>query len=172
MQAAIRKVDSFMALCCSPFSFGHCIFCSSKSYDFWLPLWYLQPFLRYTASDYLFGIFNLFLDIRPLIISLVSSNFSKTYSLLLPLWYIQPFLRHTASCYLFPLFNHFLDIRLWLPLWYLQTFLRHTASYYLFWRDTVSAGRRHTNGYELCPSSSRFIFILIWVGVSSKACKR
>jgi hypothetical protein len=27
-------------------------------------------------------------------------------------------------------------------------------------------------GYELCPSSSRFIFILIWVGVSSKACKR
>jgi predicted PurR-regulated permease PerM len=32
---------------------------------------------------------------------------------------------------------------------------------------TVSAGRRQTNGYELCPSSSRFIFILIWVGVSS-----
>ena len=26
---------------------------------------------------------------------------------------------------------------------------------------TVSAGRRHTNGYELCPSSNRFIFILI-----------
>ena len=32
---------------------------------------------------------------------------------------------------------------------------------------TVSAGRRQTNGYELCPSSSRFSFILIWVGVSS-----
>ena len=31
----------------------------------------------------------------------------------------------------------------------------------LLWRDTVSAGRRHTNGYELCPSSSRFIFILV-----------
>jgi hypothetical protein len=31
----------------------------------------------------------------------------------------------------------------------------------LLWRDTVSAGRRHTNGYELCPSSSRFIFILL-----------
>ena len=31
----------------------------------------------------------------------------------------------------------------------------------LLWRDTVSAGRRHTNGYELCPCSSRFIFILI-----------
>jgi hypothetical protein len=38
--------------------------------------------------------------------------------------------------------------------------------------DTVSAGRRHTNGYELCPSSSRFIFILILVGVSSKVCRR
>ena len=42
----------------------------------------------------------------------------------------------------------------------------------LLWWDTVSAGRRHTNGYELCPSSNRFIFILIWVGVSLKACKR
>jgi hypothetical protein len=29
------------------------------------------------------------------------------------------------------------------------------------WRGTVSAGRRHTNGYELCSSSSRFICILI-----------
>ena len=26
----------------------------------------------------------------------------------------------------------------------------------LLWRDTVPAGRRHTNGYELCPSSKRF----------------
>jgi hypothetical protein len=31
----------------------------------------------------------------------------------------------------------------------------------LLWRDTVSAGRQHTNGYELCPSSSRFILLLI-----------
>ena len=29
------------------------------------------------------------------------------------------------------------------------------------WGDTVSAGRRHTNGYESCPSSSRFICILM-----------
>ena len=41
-----------------------------------------------------------------------------------------------------------------------------------FGGGTVPAGRRHTNGYELCPSSSRFIFILIWVGVSSKSGKR
>ena len=52
----------------------------------------------------------------------------------------------------------------------LEFLIDNTVS--LLWRDTVSAGRRHTNGYELCPSSSRFIFILIWVGVSSKACKR
>jgi hypothetical protein len=37
---------------------------------------------------------------------------------------------------------------------------------------SFSVGRRHTNGYEFCLSSSRFISILIWVGVSWKACKR
>jgi hypothetical protein len=41
-----------------------------------------------------------------------------------------------------------------------------------WWRIPVSAGRRHTSGYDLCPSTSRFIFKLICVGVSSKACKR
>jgi hypothetical protein len=40
----------------------------------------------------------------------------------------------------------------------------------LFVSDLVSAGRRHTNGDELCPFSSRFIFMLIRVGVSSNAC--
>ena len=88
--------------------------------------------LRVTTSDYLFGIFKLFLDIRSLITSLVSSNCSQTYGLWLSLWFLQTFLRHTASDYLFGIFKHFLDIRLWLPLWYLQTFLRHTASDYFF----------------------------------------
>ena len=32
-------------LSCCPFSFGHCVFCSSSIYGFWLPLWYLQTFL-------------------------------------------------------------------------------------------------------------------------------
>jgi hypothetical protein len=46
--------------------FGHCVVCSSSIYGFWLPpfgifrilitLWYL----RYTDSDYPFGIFKLF----------------------------------------------------------------------------------------------------------------
>ena len=39
-------------------------------YGFWLPLWYL----KFTDSDYLFGI----LDLQILITSLVSSNFSYT----------------------------------------------------------------------------------------------
>ena len=46
------------------FSLGHCIFCPSSIYGFWLPLWYL----RFTISDYLFGI----LDLRFLTTSLVS----------------------------------------------------------------------------------------------------
>ena len=42
---------------------------------------------------------------------------------------------------------------------------------YLSPLEGVSAGRRHPNGYELCPSSSRFIFILMsWSFL--KACKR
>jgi hypothetical protein len=52
------------------FSFGHCVVCPSSIHGFWLPLWYLQTFilaivlsvlLRFTASDYPSGIYNLFL---------------------------------------------------------------------------------------------------------------
>ena len=55
-------------------SFGHCVVCSSLIYGFWLPLWYLlaivlSVLLRYTDSDYPFGIFwplccLFFFDIR------------------------------------------------------------------------------------------------------------
>jgi hypothetical protein len=43
-------------------SFVHCVVCSSSIYGFWLPLWYLLSIvlsvrLRYTDSDYPFGIF-------------------------------------------------------------------------------------------------------------------
>jgi hypothetical protein len=47
----------------TPFvSFDHCVVCSSLIYRFWLPLWYLltivlSVLLRYTDSDYPFGIF-------------------------------------------------------------------------------------------------------------------
>jgi hypothetical protein len=30
-----------------PFSFGHCVVCSSSIYGLWLPLWYLQTFLAH-----------------------------------------------------------------------------------------------------------------------------
>ena len=38
------------------FYFAHYFVCPSSIYGFWLPLWYL----RFTASDYPFGIFKLF----------------------------------------------------------------------------------------------------------------
>jgi hypothetical protein len=64
-------------------SFVHCIVYPSI-YSFWLPRWHLLPIalsiLRFTASDYLFGIFCplhcLSFDLQLLITSLASSNFS------------------------------------------------------------------------------------------------
>jgi hypothetical protein len=35
--------DRCLSFC--PFSFGHCVVCSSSIYGFWLPLWYLQTLL-------------------------------------------------------------------------------------------------------------------------------
>ena len=46
-----------------PFSFRHCIVCLSSIYCFRLPLWYL----RFTASDFPFGILDLLLQIAPLV---------------------------------------------------------------------------------------------------------
>jgi hypothetical protein len=101
------------------FLFGHCIVCP-LIYGFLLPLWYL----RFMASYYPFGIFDLRLLITPLV--------SLIYGFLLPLWYLW----FTASYYLFGM----LDLRLLitslvslisgflLPLWYLW----FTASYYPF----------------------------------------
>jgi hypothetical protein len=36
-------VDRCLFFC--TFSFGHCVFCSSSIYGFWLPLWYLHTLL-------------------------------------------------------------------------------------------------------------------------------
>ena len=46
-------VDCCLSFC--PFSFGHCVVCSSSIYGFWLPLWYLQAFLRYVCGRYLYN---------------------------------------------------------------------------------------------------------------------
>jgi hypothetical protein len=84
-------------------SFGHCVVSSSSIYRFWLPLWYLlaivlSVLLRYTDSDYPFGIFwplccQFFFDIRIQITPLVSFGHcvvcpSLIYRFWLPLWYI------------------------------------------------------------------------------------
>ena len=107
LSVLLRYTDSdypfgiFWPLCCLFFFdirilitplFGHCVVCSSSIYGFWLPLWYLlvivlSLLLRYTDSDYPFGIFwslcCLFFDIRILITPLVSSNSSSYYNNLL-----------------------------------------------------------------------------------------
>ena len=75
------------------FSFDHCVICP-PIYGFWLPLWYL----RFTDSDYPFGI----LDLQILITPLVSFDHcaicpSPIYEFWLPLWY----LRFTDSDYPF-----------------------------------------------------------------------
>ena len=65
-------------LSCCPFSFGHCVVCSSSIYGFWLPLWYLQTLFyrtteRQKSTTYvklccvLFSVFksiNLFLECK------------------------------------------------------------------------------------------------------------
>jgi hypothetical protein len=81
-------------------SFGHCIVCPAI-YHFWLPLWYLLAtvlsVLRFTTSDYPFGIFwplhCLSCDLPLLITPLVSFGHCivcpATYHFWLPLWYLQ-----------------------------------------------------------------------------------
>ena len=41
-------VDRCLSFC--PFSFGHCVVCSSSIYGFWLPFWYLQALLILTVK--------------------------------------------------------------------------------------------------------------------------
>ena len=126
---------AFWPLCCVTFfdlqimitslvSFGHCVVCSSLIYWFWLPLWYLlaivlSDLLRFTDSDYLFGIFwplccLTFFDLQILITPLLSFGHcvvcpSSIYRLWLPLWYLlaivlSDLLRFTDYDYLFGIF--------------------------------------------------------------------
>jgi len=94
----------FLYLC--PFSFGHCIVCSSSLHGFWLPLWYLQTFLvslffffwpLYCLSSF---------TSRLLIAPLVSSNFSCAFVLCL-LTIVLSVLHFTASDYPFGIFKLF-----------------------------------------------------------------
>ena len=103
-------VDRCLSFC--PVSFGHCAVCPSSIYGFWLPLWYL----RYTDSDYPFGILGIRILITPLVYLI--------HVLWLPLWYLW-----SMSCdYTFGILDLCLVITplisliyvLWLPLWYLR----------------------------------------------------
>ena len=105
-------------------SFGHCVVCYSLIYWFWLPIWYLlaimlSDLLRFTDSDYTFGIFwslccLTFFDLQILITSLVSFGHcavspSSNYRFWLPLWYLLAILMSdllwfTDSDYLFGIF--------------------------------------------------------------------
>jgi hypothetical protein len=120
LSVLLRYTDSnypfgiFWPLCCQFFfdililitplvSCGHCVVSSSSIYRFWLPLWYLvaivlSVLLRYTDSDYPFGILwplwcQFFFDIQILITPLVSFGHcvvssSSIYGFWLPLWYL------------------------------------------------------------------------------------
>ena len=118
-------------------SFGHCVVSCSSIYRFWLPLWYLlaivlSVLLRYTDSDYPFGIFwpsrcQFFFDILILITPLVSFGHrvvssSSIYGFWLPFLYLLAIvfsilLRYTDSDYPFGIFwplccQFFFDIRI------------------------------------------------------------
>jgi hypothetical protein len=65
-------------------SFCHCIVCSSLIYGFWWPLWYLfaivlSVLFRFTASDYPFGIFKLFLMLYPIVLFLLQIHIYHVY---------------------------------------------------------------------------------------------
>jgi hypothetical protein len=156
-------------------SCGHCVVCLSI-YGFWLLLWYLVVIvlsvLRFTASDYSFGILwslcCLSFDLRLLITPLVSFDHCafchSIYGFWLLLWYllviVLSVIRFTASDYSFGIFWSLcflsFDLRLlitplasfdhcvfchsiygfWLLLWYLVVIvlsvIRFTASDYSF----------------------------------------
>ena len=141
-------------------SFGHCIVCPAI-YHFWLLLWYLLAIvlsvLRFTTSDYPFGIFwplyCLSGDLPPLITPLVSFGHCIVcpviYHFWLPLWYLLAIvlyvLRFTTSDYSFGIFRPFYCLSViyhfWLPLWYHLTivfsvlwFTTSDYSFGIFWQ--------------------------------------
>ena len=152
-------------------SYGHCIFCPSSIYDFWLPLWYLVAIAlsvlpRFTTSDYPFGIlwplyFRSFLDLRFLITPLVSCGHcivcpSSINDFWLPLWYhvvivLSVLPRFTISDYpfgvLWPLYClSLLDLRLLIT-------------------PLVSFGH-----CIVCPSSIYDFWLLLWYLVAIVLC--
>ena len=100
-EASIHNINKTCALlqtsvyrCLSFFSIGHCVVCPSSLYGFWLLLWYLLVIvlsvLRFTDSDYPFGIFKLFYNGELLSINnefhYLSSMFHAVYAVKLNIY--------------------------------------------------------------------------------------
>ena len=167
------SIGIFWPLCCLNFldlqilithlvSFGHCVVCRSSIYRSWLPLWYLLAIvlsvLRFTDSDYSFGIFwplccVSFFDLEILITPLVSFGHcvvcpSSIYRFWLLLWHLvaivlSVLLWFTVSDYPFGIF--------W-PLWCLTFF-----DLQIFINPLVSFGH-----CVVCPSSIYRFSLPLW----------
>jgi hypothetical protein len=98
----------FLSFC--PFSFGHCVVCSSSIYGFWLPLWHLQTLIVLLSFFFRPLCCLFFFDIRILITPLVSSNSSCPFVLFLSGIKLSVLLRYTDSDYPFGIFKLFLTI--------------------------------------------------------------
>ena len=124
--------------------FGHCIFCSSSIYWFWLPLWFLlaielSVLRRFTDSDCPFVIFLplyclFFIDLLILIAPLASFGHcivcsSSIYWFWLPLWYLLAIVLSVLRRFIdsdcpFGIFwllycHFFVDLLILITLWYL-----------------------------------------------------
>ena len=144
-------------------SCGHCIFCPSSIYDFWLPLWYLKAIVlsvlpQFTTSDYPFGIMwplycLSFLILRFLITPLVSCGLyiifpSSISDFWLPLWYLVAIVLSVLPR--FTTYDYFFGI-LW-PLYFLSFFdLRFLIT------PLVSCGH-----CIVCPSSIYDFWLPLW----------
>ena len=163
-----------------PFSFCHCIVCSSI-YGFWLPLLYLQaslcPFALFILSLYCLSFFYL----RFLITSFVPSSFSLSFCPFHFVIVLSVLLLFTASDYLFGIFKLLFVLLpfsfchcivcssiygFWLPLLYLQASLCPFALFILslyclsffYLRLLITSFVPSSFSLSLCPFS--FVIVL------------
>ena len=161
-----KRYQIFWPLCCLFFydlqilitplvSFGHCIFCSSMIYRFWLSPWYLlgivlSVLLWFTDSDYTLGIFwplccLFFYDIQILITPLVSFGHcvvcsSMIYRFWLHPWYILAIVLSVLLWYTDPDYTlgifwplcclFFYDIQILITPWYLLVIVLSVLLWY------------------------------------------
>ena len=83
-------VDRCLFSC--PFSFGHCVVCSSSIYGFWIPLWCLQALLPEESyrwsSDLLYHVFTAIFVVCIDVLILVFTLLCISYSFYENSWHI------------------------------------------------------------------------------------